>query len=346
MGAPAGRVLRASAPHRVCDNGGWTDTWFAGSGQVCNIAVEPAVEVELRCRPAAGEAGRVVVDAAGDRYELTGGDPRAGRQPLLEACVAELPPDPGWDVEVRVRSAMPPGAATGTSAAVAVALLAALDALRDERRGPGELAALAHRVETDRLGLQSGVQDQLAAAHGGVSWIEVGPFPAARVEPVEVPAEAWDRLDSQLVLVYLGRPHRSSAVHEMVIADLELRGGDSPVLAGLRDAAAALRAALAAGDLGATGAALTRNTELQAQLHPALVGEAARAVIGAARAAGALGWKVNGAGGDGGSVSVLTGPDAAARRRLVGSLAEIAPGARVVPTRLRRAGVTVAAAPP
>jgi D-glycero-alpha-D-manno-heptose-7-phosphate kinase len=29
----------------ICDLGGWTDTWFAGSGKVLNIAVFPYVEV-------------------------------------------------------------------------------------------------------------------------------------------------------------------------------------------------------------------------------------------------------------------------------------------------------------
>ena len=43
-------------------------------------------------------------------------------------------------------------------------------------------------------------------------------------------------------------------------------------------------------------------------LHPALVSPMARKVIDLARRHGAAGWKVNGAGGDGGTVSVL-GPE-------------------------------------
>ena len=34
-------MITASAPVRVCDNGGWTDTWFGGPGRVLNIAVSP-----------------------------------------------------------------------------------------------------------------------------------------------------------------------------------------------------------------------------------------------------------------------------------------------------------------
>ena len=42
------RIVNSNAPTRICDNGGWTDTWFAQYGTVFNIAVSPAVEVQLR----------------------------------------------------------------------------------------------------------------------------------------------------------------------------------------------------------------------------------------------------------------------------------------------------------
>ncbi len=48
------------------------------------------------------------------------------------------------------------------------------------------------------------------------------------------------------------------------------------------------------------------NTEAQGALHPGLVGVDARRVIELAAECGALGWKVNGAGGDGGSVTILS----------------------------------------
>ena len=41
------RLINRRAPTRICDNGGWTDTWFAQYGTVFNIAVSPAVEVQL-----------------------------------------------------------------------------------------------------------------------------------------------------------------------------------------------------------------------------------------------------------------------------------------------------------
>ena len=61
---------------------------------------------------------------------------------------------------------------------------------------------------------------------------------------------------------------------------------------------------------------LTRNTAIQARLHASLVSAEAHAVIDAVRGPDVLGWKVNGAGGAGGSITVLAA-SADARARLV-----------------------------
>lgn len=253
--------------------------------------------------------------------------------PLLRACAEEAG---ARDVSVTVACDVPAGASTGTSASVAVALLAALDALAGRAvRGPVALAAAAHRVEVERLGLQSGIQDQLCAAVGGLCFVDMPAYPSATVARVAAPPAFLDGLGERLLLVYLGRPHRSSAVHEQVIAAL---GEDTSPLEPLRALAVRARDAALAGDLAAYGRALSDNTAAQADLHPALVGPPARAVIDAARTGGALGWKVNGAGGDGGSLAVLAGDG---RDRLAGALAAVDPAFRVLPVRPSTTGVVV-----
>lgn len=335
----AGR-WRAVAPVRIADLGGWTDTWFAGSGLVCSVAVQPGVEVEIEV--AAG-SGRVTIDATdyGDRYLL---DEGRGRHPLLEACVDEVGVPEGLDVVVAVQSAVPPGASTGTSAAVAVAMVAALSALGDDVPDRRALATRAWRAEHVRAGRQSGVQDQHAAAHGGVNRIVITGFPHdVDVVPVGVPPATRAELERRLVLVLLGRSHVSAAVHESVIAHLEGASADEVAarLDPLRAAAEAGARALEAGDLEGYGRALVANTDGQQALHPGLVGQEATAVIEAGRAAGASGWKVNGAGGEGGSLALLAGPGEADRRRLVAAVEAAVPGARVVPTTLDDDGVRV-----
>lgn len=290
------RSVTIAVPVRVCDVGGWTDTWFAERGRVCSLAVGPGVTVTASAQPGTGE---VTIGLADGTTVVAGAEPPEHR--LLGAAVAEAGDLGALDVRIDVAAAVPPGSSLGTSAAVCVALVAALDAVRGDVRSASDLAAAAHRAETDRLGRQSGVQDQLAAAHGGVNLIEVDPYPRARVRPLAIPAG----LDGRLVHVAYGGAHDSSAVHEQVIAELEEEGAASPRIERLRQLALEAERALGAADLDAYGAVLTAATDAQASLHSALVSPAAHELIDVARSAEASGWKVNGAGGAGGSISIL-----------------------------------------
>lgn len=334
------RAVHGSAPVRVCDLGGWTDTWFAGHGTVLNVAVRPGAEVEA---VVSGADGEVVLDVPdfGDRYAVPRDGPRPGRHPLLEACLEEIPPPPDVSCELTVSSAVPPGSGVGTSAAVAVGLLAVLDHLGDGTRGPQDLAAAAHRVETERLGLQSGIQDQLAAACGGIPSIEMHRYPEATVTPVGLGEGVWSELDRRLVVVFLGRAHASSEVHERVIARLAEEGEGAPQLEALRSTAGRGRGALETGDLEAFGRAMIENTEAQVGLHPELVSADAREIIVIAREHGASGWKVNGAGGEGGSMTVLAGPRDTAGRGLIRAVEEAGRGWAVLPVSLSAPGVQV-----
>jgi D-glycero-alpha-D-manno-heptose-7-phosphate kinase len=337
------RIVRAAAPIRICDNGGWTDTWFAGHGQVFNIAVTPFVEVRLEVYRVDDMADRIVLDAGnyGERYVHHPGAP-AARHPLLEATLDEVGVPDDVAVAVSVFSEAPPGGSTGTSAAATVALLGALDALTAGRMTPYEVAALAHRIEAERLGLESGVQDQLCAAFGGINYIEVTSYPEASVTQLSLIDSAWRELDRRLVLVHLGRAHVSSELHQSVIATLSSgREEAEDCLDQLRRTAADARDAVLAADFAALGHAMTRNTDVQRMLHPSLVGDRAEALIGVAAAHGVLGWKVNGAGGDGGSVTLLCGADPAPTRRLVEAMQEVDASFRVVPTALSRTGLRV-----
>jgi D-glycero-alpha-D-manno-heptose-7-phosphate kinase len=297
-------VIDASAPVRICDIGGWTDTWFGGPGRVVNIAVRPGVHVTLR---RVTGVGPVVINLPdfGERYAVTPGAELPARHPLVEGAVDLYASGLPAPVEIKVSSAVPPGCATGTSASVAVAVVGALLAASGRSWSRQEIAGAAHRLEVEVLGGESGVQDQLSAVFGGINHLSIDEYPEAAVEALP----AWPKLESLLSVVYLGRAHRSSDVHRQVIERLE--AGNKCPLDRLRAAADAACHAVAAQDVAAFGRAMTANTAAQAELHPELVGADARAVIDTARHGGALGWKVNGAGGDGGSVTLLSSTSAA-----------------------------------
>jgi D-glycero-alpha-D-manno-heptose-7-phosphate kinase len=336
-------VVNSVAPIRICDNGGWTDTWFAGHGQVFNVAVRPCAEVQVAIYAGGGGEQPVVLhpEDLGERYEVRPEAPPWGPHPLLEATIAFMKVPKDRRLEVTIHSEAPAGAGTGTSAAVTVALVGALDALTPGRLTPHEAAAAAQRVETEGLGRQCGIQDQLASAYGGINYIEMLAYPHASVSPVRVPDPVWWELERRLVLVYLGKSHDSSAIHEAVIRALESAGPDSPALVALRRTAPQSRDALSAGDFAGLGRAMTACTEAQGRLHSALVGTEARRVIEVAKAHGALGWKVNGAGGEGGSLTLLCDEDSSRQRALVREIEQESPAFRRIPIRLSRHGLRV-----
>ena len=339
------RTYIALAPIRICDLGGWSDTWFAKHGKVLNIAVSPYAEcrVEVREVPEGEERFFLNIDDYGDRYKVDPHEVTFGRHPLLEACVKAMNIPRGLDVEVTLHSAVPGGSSTGTSAAVTVALLGALDCLSASPRMmmPRELAAKAHMVETELLKQQSGIQDQICSANGGISFIEMDEYPHSKVSRVPVAPGVLRELDSRLSLIFLGRPHYSTTVHGEVIKGLTETADSNAKLDPLRKTAVEGLTALISGDLKAFGKVMIRNTEAQANLHASLVSPTAHRIFEIANRYGAAGWKVNGAGGDGGSVTILSNGDRKAQVEMLKEINALGDGIREIGIRLDDSGLRI-----
>ncbi len=318
------RIVNAIAPTRICDLGGWTDTWFAGHGAVFNIAVYPYVEVQIRARPRAGSDQRVEISVEnyGDRYYVDPDHVAYRKHPLIEAAIdlMKVPEDQAFSINLY--SDAPPGASMGTSASVSVALVGALAEISGQQLTPHEIALLAHSIETEKLGMQSGIQDQLASAYGGVSFMNMYDFPHASVSSLQVPNRTWWELEHRLAVVYIGTPHSSSEVHGKVIAELGDDARSDTRLERLRQMATQGKEALYAGDFNQLGWCMNENTQAQRELHPDLICRAFEDIIAMASDFGALGCKVNGAGGDGGSLTILTDGDMSRKRELMNLLRE------------------------
>jgi D-glycero-alpha-D-manno-heptose-7-phosphate kinase len=334
-------IIKCTAPIRICDLGGWTDTWFAGTGKVLNLAVFPSVEVTVLTRPKKPREPQITIYAENyhDVFSIATRAKAWTKHPLIEAGfrLFRLPPE--LHLDVTIFSEAPAAASTGTSASVSVALLGALDLIGRRSLTSHELARRAHYIESDILKLQSGIQDQLCAAYGGINFIEMTKYPEASVSPITLPDELTWELESRLLLIYLGKPHSSSEVHGNVIRRLEQSPQFRKYLEPLRQAAVAGKEALLRGDLLAFGRAMIENTAAQKKLHPDLIGERAMQVIAVAKRFGATGWKVNGAGGAGGSVTLLLGPGARDKHTLIQEIEKTHADFRNIPVRLAPYGL-------
>lgn len=313
------RIINSVAPIRICDNGGWTDTWFARHGKIFNIGVYPYAEVQVEVFPNNGERERILIYAEnyGQRYVMYPENLGWDKHPLLEAAIKKMNVPGKFAFQVTIFSEAPAGASTGTSAAVTVALIGALDCLTQGKMTPHEVAVVAHSVETEMLKQQCGIQDQLCSAYGGLNYIEMDSYPHATVTQIQLPNSLWWELERRLTLIFLGKSHSSSEIHKKVIRELEDAGPENPKIDALRRTAERSRDAVVAGRFDEFGRVMIDNTKAQAELHPELVSSDAQRIIDIAREHGAIGWKVNGAGGDGGSITILSGPLSSAKRSMI-----------------------------
>jgi len=338
------RTIRATAPLRINDIGGWTDTWFSGEGKVLNLAISPPVEVELKAYPNKRKRKKRVYVRALDFEEsfwMDPDEPDYSIHPYLQGAIHSLHIPKRYELAISVSAGIPAASSVGSSAAVCVALIGAIAALSPQTRSLDEIVSLAHRVETEKLGLQSGIQDQICAAYGGICYIHMLNYPEARVKRLLLPGRLRDELNHRLSLIFLGKAHRSSEIHEDVISTLEKGGPQFKEIIKMRDLAEKARGCLKKGDLTAYGKIMIQNNECQRALHPGLVSEDADRVIAIAKEYRAAGWKVNGAGGKGGSLTILGSRTLHYRENMLRELDRLGSGIKSLRFSLSPSGLTV-----
>ena len=302
---------RARAPVRFCDLGGWTDTRIVPRGAVLNFSARLYTHVTLTVRE--GQSG-CTLESLDTEEKIQVADVRRmeydGVLDLLKAAVARsgietkvggLYPS-RRQITLQVRSSAPPASGLGSSAALGVAAIGALARYSHRHLLPHEVARESQLLETQELKLECGVQDQFASAYGGVNFMEVE-YPNARVFPVPLENSVRCELEDRFLLVYTGKSHFSSGMHQKVISEADQHAAEFEALT-----AAAIdgKEALLTGDLARFAAAMNANWEAQKRLHPDITTPEIEALHDAVTAAGAVGFKANGAGG-GGTVTVLAG---------------------------------------
>ncbi len=296
-------VIFSRAPVRICDIGGWTDTWFYNKGAVFNFCVD--LYSYVRVIENNTDKIRIIsenLDLSTEikNYRKIEYD---GILDLLKAAVKRMEITSGLDIFVRADA--PPGCGTGTSASVAVALIAALARYSNKFMVPYEIAEIAHKLETEELKIESGVQDQYAAAYGGINFMEID-YPSVKISNVKVDSRRTCELESQLILVYLSS-RSSSKMHKAVIGNYE-NGHENTrgALETMRNCAYEMKKAIQSNDIEEMGDVINRNWEAQKNLHPLMVNPIIEKTERIAFENGAIGFKCNGAGG-GGSVTILAG---------------------------------------
>jgi len=182
---------------------------------------------------------------------------------------------------------------------VAVALAKALSTLCGPTLGKHELAELASYVEIQKLGMPIGRQDQYAAAFGGLNAIY---FDAAgvRVEPLHLVAEIERALARRILLFYPGASRAAASILRDQNAASGLKTG--PTISSLhqiKELAIETIARLRQGDLDGFGDLLHESWQAKKRLAKGISNPRIDEWYELARAQGARGGKIAGAGGGG-----------------------------------------------
>lgn len=293
-------MLIARAPLRISLAGGGTDLpsyYERHDGLVISATIDKFVYARVAHN---GSRGAQIVSADYQTSYFHGnGLPMNwdGDLSLPRAVLHELGIHEG--VSLFLASEVPPGTGLGSSSAVAVALIQALAAYRRQALTRQQLADLACKVEIQKLGAPIGKQDQFAAAFGGLNAISFT-REGTSVEPIPVSAETLDRVIGRMLLFFTGTARSSATIlREQQRASAR---GDVRALGGLhqiRALADECRLVLQQGDIDGVGKLLHRGWLHKRELASGITNPQIDDLYQMARAHGAIGGKITGAGGGG-----------------------------------------------
>lgn len=307
------RAVRARAPLRISFAGGGSDiAEFAEQhgGAVLSMTINRFAYASLWR----------------DEHRLKVDLPNLGISEVVDARVAAAPEvefarralgegAPGFTGGLELLSDVPAGSGLGSSSALLVALVAARARLLDGRDGvdAGALASEAYRLEREQLGIQGGMQDQYAAAHGGLNFMRFLGRDQVAVEPVGVCEATLRELRYRTLLIPTGRCRSSGGILGRQIAALEASSSPVPsLLCAIRDLAYHARRELEAGGLDAFADVVQEGWELKRGVDAAICDDEIAGLCETLRRGGARAVKLLGAGGGGYVLAIAHGSARAA----------------------------------
>lgn len=288
-------MILARAPLRVSLGGGGTDLpsyYSLHGGFILGAAIDKYIYLYVN-RPAADDLIRVkysqyeeAVSAADVKHDLV--------RPLLQLLQIDS------NIEIASMADVPAGTGLGSSSTYVVALLVALHEHLRRPLPPQALAELAGHVEIDLAGHPVGKQDHYMAAFGGLTCIDISTDGTTHVTPLNISISDTEKLEARLLLFFTGLSRSANSILSAQQGDTE--SGNVEVLESLHKTKALgmqIKAALEQGHLDEFGLMMHEHWQTKKRRSVQISDLQVDEWYEAARAAGALGGKIVGAGGGG-----------------------------------------------
>ena len=203
-------------------------------------------------------------------------------------------------IELASMADIPSGTGLGSSGSFTTALLRALHMLKKNSVTPRELAEQACHIELDLLGEPIGKQDQYVAAFGGLNCFTFHPAGEIEVTPLRLCPETLHNLEDNLLLLFTGFSRRAADI--LRDQDVRSRQNDPDMVQNLhflKQLGYESKAALETGNLRKFAELMHIHWEHKKARSNGMTNLQIDAYYELARANGALGGKVIGAGGGG-----------------------------------------------
>lgn len=296
-------MIITSTPYRISFFGGGTDypVWFREhGGAVLAGSINRYCHISCRFYPPFFEHNyRIVWSRIELVQQVTDIAHPAVREAIRFLGVSE-------GLEIHHDGDLPARTGLGSSSAFAVGILHALHALKGDLIPKVQLAREAIHLEQELLREDVGVQDQIATAVGGFNLIEIDPNGTFGVRPLPISPLRQRALQDHLMLVYTGVARTAS---EVARKQIEAIPGKTSVLKRMQALAHEAAETLVNGrDIEDFGRLLHENWELKRSITPEISTPLIDDLYARARAAGAVGGKLLGAGG-GGFIVLMVAPE-------------------------------------
>lgn len=200
-------------------------------------------------------------------------------------------------VEVHCATDLPARSGMGSSSAFTVGMLHAIHALQGRMVGKQQLVDESIHLEQNVLQECVGSQDQVLAAHGGLNHVSFLPSGEISVRPVILSQERQQEFSSHLMLVYTGIVRTASDVASTYVPRLEDRRRQLRVIMDL--VSEGLSILTSHQDLSLFGELLHEAWMEKRSMGAGVSTPEIEQIYSEARAAGAIGGKLLGAGGGG-----------------------------------------------
>ena len=335
LGEESEVFARARSPVRISFSGGGTDLthYFVDNdgGSVINATIAMYAHATLRRRNdnrirIYSHDFRCTVEA--ENLASLGSE---GELALIKSVVRLIQPAYGFDLDVSAD--FPVGSGLGGSAVVSSAIIGCFNEFRSDRWDRHEIAEMAFQAERLMLNIPGGWQDQYATVFGGFNHMEFS-SEQNTIVPLRLEPNIVAELEESLVLCYTGANHDSGSIHR----DQKQQHETSDAVAAAakqKEVTREIRHHLLRGQLLECGRLIDEAWHAKRRLSPLISSAELDAIYDLAKATGAVGGKLLGAGG-GGFMVVFAEPDRQpAVREALRGLVQVrfrtgAPGSRVV----------------